>query len=136
MREWGFIFCLRFRRHFFRHTDFLRFKISKKIFFKNLDFGYHRKMHRLVPCIPIFRWVFWLKVKKEYIYAIMLKITLVLFKIYVLMWKQGISRLERQIPAKHTAFVFALLMRSLYLLFVYTRISSSILLIDLSATYW
>ena len=29
----GFIFCLRFRRHFPRHTDFSRFEIfEKKIF--------------------------------------------------------------------------------------------------------
>ena len=25
LREWGFIFCLRFGHHFFRHTDSLRF---------------------------------------------------------------------------------------------------------------
>ena len=55
----GFIFCLRFRRHFFRHTDFLRFKILKKIFFLNLDFGYHGKMYRLVSCIPILRRFFY-----------------------------------------------------------------------------
>ena len=37
LRKLGFIFCLRFRRHFLRHTDFLRFKISKKNF-KNFRF--------------------------------------------------------------------------------------------------
>ena len=58
MREWGFIFCLRFRCHFFRHTDFLRFKISKRIFFLISNFRYHGKMYRLVPCIPIFRGFF------------------------------------------------------------------------------
>ena len=31
--EIGFYFCLRFRRHFFRHTSFLGFKILKKICF-------------------------------------------------------------------------------------------------------
>ena len=35
----------------------------------------------------------------------MLKIALVLFKIYVLMSKKGISRLLRQIAAKHTALI-------------------------------
>ena len=30
----GGYFWLRFRRHFFRHRDFLRFKISKKKFLK------------------------------------------------------------------------------------------------------
>ena len=57
--EWGFIFCLRFRRHFFRHTDFFRFKILKKKIFLNSDFRYHRKMYRLFPCIPIFRGFFY-----------------------------------------------------------------------------
>ena len=34
---------------------------------------------------------------------IMLKIVLVLFQIYVLMWKKGICKLLRQVAAKHTA---------------------------------
>ena len=84
--EWGFIFCLRFRRHFFRHTDFLRFQ--KKNFFKNLDFRCHRKMYRLVSCIPIFRGYFLLKMQKGCVYMIMLKIALVLFQIYVLVGKK------------------------------------------------
>ena len=41
--------------------------------------------NRLVPCIPIFRGFFLLKVQKGCVYVIMLKIALVLFKIYVLM---------------------------------------------------
>ena len=65
MRELGFYFCLRFRRHFFRHTDFLGFEISKKIFFLNSDFRYHRKMYRLFPCIPIFRGFFMIKSTKS-----------------------------------------------------------------------
>ena len=100
MREWSFIFCLRFRRHFFRHTDFLRFQ--KKNFFKNLDFRCHRKMYRLVSCIPIFRGYFLLKMQKGCVYMIMLKIALVLFQIYVLVGKKGISGLARQIAAKDT----------------------------------
>ena len=58
LQEWGFIFCLRLRRHFFRHTDFRRFKISKKFILKNLDFRHHRNIYRLGPCIPIFSFFF------------------------------------------------------------------------------
>ena len=42
-------------------------------------------MYRLVPCIPILEGFFRLKVQKGYVYVIMLKIVLVLFKVYVLM---------------------------------------------------
>ena len=48
-------------------------------------------MYRLVPCIPIFRGFFLLKVQKGCVYVIMLKIALVLVKIYVLVGKKGIS---------------------------------------------
>ena len=77
--EMGFIFFLRFRRHFFRHTDFSRFKISKS-FFKNSDFGCYRKMYRLGPCIPIFRGFFLLKVQTGCVYVIMSFLILILFK--------------------------------------------------------
>ena len=87
---------------FFRHTDFLRFKISKNIFFLNLDFMCHRKMYRLRPCIPILG-VFLLKVQKGCVYVIILFLVLVLFKIYVFIWKKGISKLLHQIAQKHTA---------------------------------
>ena len=50
-------------------------------------------MCMLFPCIPISKGVFLLKVQKECVYVIMLKITLLLFKIYVLMGKKGISGL-------------------------------------------
>ena len=46
-------------------------------------------MCRLFPCIPIFRF-FLLKVQKECVYVIMLKIALVLVKIYALVGKKGI----------------------------------------------
>ena len=54
-------------------------------------------MYRLGPCIPIF---FFgggggIKRAKGCVYVIMLKIVLILFKIYVLMWKKGISGLLR-----------------------------------------
>ena len=77
--EIGFFFS------FFRHTDFLGFKISKKNFFLYSDFKCHRKMYRLAYSIPIFRGFFLLKVQKGCVYVIMLKIVLVLFKIYILM---------------------------------------------------
>ena len=88
--EIEFYFLLEIQASFFRHTDILRFKISKKIFFLNLDFGYHRKMYRLVPCIPILGGGV-LKVQKECVYAIMLKIALVLVKNVFFGLKKGIS---------------------------------------------
>ena len=70
-------------------------------------------MYRLFPCIPIFRGFFLLKVQKGCVYVIMLKIALVLVKIYVLMYKRvialekkGISELLHWIAQKHTADVF------------------------------
>ena len=54
---------------------------------------FHRKMCSLLPCIPIFKGVFLLKVQKECVYVIMLKIALLLVKIYVLVGKKGISGL-------------------------------------------
>ena len=49
-------------------------------------------MHRLVPSIPIFRG-FLLKVQKRCVYMIMLKMALVLFKIYVSMSKKGYKQI-------------------------------------------
>ena len=55
--EWGFIFCLRFRHHFFFQAyQILRFSDFEKNFFWILRF--HRKMCRLFPCIPIFKGFF------------------------------------------------------------------------------
>ena len=76
---------------FFRHADFSGFEILKNFFFKNSDFGYHRKMYGLVPCIPIFREFFLLKVQKGCVWVIMLFLLLVLIKIYFLMCKKSIS---------------------------------------------
>ena len=45
-------------------------------------------MCRLFPYIPIFKGFFLLKVQKECVYVIMLKIALLLVKIYVLMGKR------------------------------------------------
>ena len=61
----GFYFCLRFRRHFFRHTDFIDFKIFEFFFFKIQILRFHRKMCGLFPCIPILRWFFLRKSAKQ-----------------------------------------------------------------------
>ena len=52
-------------------------------------------MFRLFPCIPIFKGFFLLKVQKECVYVIMLKIALLLIKNYVLVGKNGMSGLLR-----------------------------------------
>ena len=50
---------------------------------------FHRKLCRLFPCIPIFKGFFFiLKVLKECAYVIVLKVALLLFKIYVLVEKR------------------------------------------------
>ena len=81
------------------------FRISRFRFFFFLIqiFRYHRKMCRLFPCIPIFRGVFLLKVQKECVYVIMLKIKLVLVKNMFFGLKKGISELSRWVAQKHTA---------------------------------
>ena len=48
-------------------------------------------MYRLFPCIPIIREFFQLKLQKECVYVIMLKITLVLLKNVFFGLKKGIS---------------------------------------------
>ena len=60
-------------------------------------------MCSLFPCIPIFRGVFLLKVQKECVYVIMLKIALVLVKNVFFGLKKGISELLHWVAAKHTA---------------------------------
>ena len=49
-------------------------------------------MYRLFPCIPIFRVFFLLKVQNGCVYVIMLKIALVLVKIYV--WSEKRSKAD------------------------------------------
>ena len=58
--------------------------------FLNLDFGYHRKMYRLVPCIPILRG-FFVKSAKKMCICDYVKITLVLVKNVFLGLKKSIS---------------------------------------------
>ena len=60
-------------------------------------------MCRLFSCIPIFRGLFWLKVRKECVYVIMLKIVLVLVRNMFFGLKKGISELSRWVAQKHTA---------------------------------
>ena len=102
--EIGFIFCLRFRRHLFRHTDFSRFKISKKNFFKNSDFGCHRKMYRLGPCIPIFRVFFFIKSAKKTCICDYVIFGIGAYEKCFLGLKKGISKLLHQVAPKHTAY--------------------------------
>ena len=92
--EIGFIFCLRFRRHFFRHTDFLRFKMSKTFFFKKLDFRYRRKMSRLFPCIPIFRGVFFIKSAKRMCICNYVKIRIGTCKKCAFRFEKGYKRMS------------------------------------------
>ena len=60
-------------------------------------------MYRLFRCIPIFRVFFLLKVKKECVYVIMLKIVLVLVKNVFFGLKKGASGLVPWIAQKHTS---------------------------------
>ena len=60
-------------------------------------------MCSLFPCIPIFRGVFLLKVQKECVYVIMLKIALVLVKNVFFDLKKGISRLLHWVAKRNTA---------------------------------
>ena len=62
-------------------------------------------MYSLFPCIPISREGLLLKVQKECVYVIMLKIALVLVKNVCFDVKKGISRLLRWVAQKHTALV-------------------------------
>ena len=61
-------------------------------------------MYRLGACIPILGFFFFLfkslKMMRIYDYVIF---SINTFKIYVLIWKKGISKLLRQVAPKHTA---------------------------------
>ena len=83
--EIGFYFLLENQASFFQAYGFFKIQDFEKKFVLNLDLGCHRKMYRLVPCIPILKGFFQLKVQEGCVYVTMLKIVLVLFKIYVLM---------------------------------------------------
>ena len=74
------------------HTGFLRFKISKNVFFLIQILGI---IEKCIGCFLVYPFLgfFLLKVQKRCVYVIMLKIALVLFKISVLMWKMGTSEL-------------------------------------------
>ena len=58
-------------------------------------------MYWLFPYIPIFRGFFLLKVQKECVYMIMLKIAMVLVKNLIFGLKKGISRLSCWVVPKH-----------------------------------
>ena len=84
------------------HTDFLRFKISKNVFFLIQILGIIKKC---IGCFLVYPFLggFLLKVQKGRVYVIMLKIALLLVKTYVLVGKKGKSKLLRWIAPKHTA---------------------------------
>ena len=63
--EIDFIFCLRFRRNFFRHTNFLRFKISKKNFLKKFRFQVSQKNVQVVSLHTHFQAFFFIKSTKR-----------------------------------------------------------------------
>ena len=106
LRKWVFIFCLRFRRHFLRHTNFLGFlKFREKNFFIRF-LKYHRKMYRLGPCIPILRVLFWLKVQKRCVYVNILFLVMILAENVFIGLKKGISKKMHWVAAKHTADIF------------------------------
>ena len=63
-------------------------------------------MENCVRCFlvyPFLKGFFLLKVQKECVYVIALKMALLLFKIYVLVGKKGISGLVSQVAAKPSA---------------------------------
>ena len=61
-------------------------------------------MCSLFPCIPIFKGFFFqLKVQKECVYVIMLKIALFVVKIHVLVGEKCISGLVSKVATKSTA---------------------------------
>ena len=69
LREWGFIFCFRFRHQFFKAYRILRFwDFEKKIFFLIQILGCYRKMRGLFPCTAIFRGGFLIKKCKKNVY--------------------------------------------------------------------
>ena len=85
------------------HTDFFRFKISKKKFFFLIQIlGI---IEKCIGCFLVYPFLggFLLKVQKGRVYVIMLKIALLLVKTYVLVGKKGKSKLLRWIAPKHTA---------------------------------
>ena len=91
--EWGFYYCLKFRRHFFRHTRFQDLKISKKKFLSIWVLRSQRKMCRLFPCIPIFRGAFLSKSVKKCVCVMGLKIALLLVKNVCFGVKKGMSKM-------------------------------------------
>ena len=127
--KWVFIFCWRFRHHFFRHTNFLKFCV--KFFLKIQIWGCHWKMYRLGPCIPIFRVFFLLKIQKGCVYVSMLFLILVIVKNVFLGFTKCISKLLCRITPKHSALTFKLMYENVryifynFIYFIFNLISFS-----------
>ena len=64
LREWGFKFCLRFRRHFFRRPKSCDRRVLKK---KNVfDFGLKSVIEKCVGCFLVYLFLKVLFFKKRY----------------------------------------------------------------------
>ena len=102
--EIGFYFLLEIQASFFQAYGFFKdLRFRKKIFFK-FRFQVSQKNVQVVSLYTHFQGFFLLKVQKECVYVIMLKIILVHIKNYVLVVKKGISKLSRWVAQKSTAF--------------------------------
>ena len=101
------LFLLEIQASFFLHIpNFKIFRFQKKIKKKlNSDLKVSQKNVQVVSLYTYFQRVFLIKrAKKECEYVIMLKIALLLVKIYVLVDKKGRSGLLRQVAAKPFAY--------------------------------
>ena len=76
-------------------------RLQKKFFKKIQILGVIEKCIGWVLVYP-FLGGFLLKVQKRCVYVNMLFLVLILFKIYFLIWKKGISRLLHRVAQKHT----------------------------------
>ena len=101
-RIWGFIFAWDLGVIFSGIPSFKIFGFWKKTFLKIQILRCHKKMCRLIPCIPIFRGLFWLKSVNKCVCVLVLKITLLLAKNLFFGVKKCMSNFWRQVAAKYT----------------------------------
>ena len=103
--EWWFYFCLGFRRHCFRHTNFkiLKFRFS---FFLNL--GLKGVIEKCVGCFLVYLFLgvfFRLKSVKKCVYVVNLKNAVLPVKSVFINVKKGISELWFWLALIHTTKV-------------------------------
>ena len=102
----GFYFLLEIQASFVIGIPNFKILGFRKIFF--FKFGFQGFIEKYVGCFLVYlvlKWFFLLKVQKECVFVIILKIALLLVKIYVLVGEKGISGLLRQVAAKPAANV-------------------------------